>query len=278
MITFNYVATPQKVPFEGSYYPAPRDTPHHPTIIYVHGGGLLFGNRQDLPIDYIQLFHQAGYPVICLDYCLAPESLYPQILSSLEDGVRFVLKHVIPQADTALGYILFGRSAGAFLAMQLISQGNVPRPLALLDLYGFPSLDIPAFNQPSLYYQKYPSVKLSVRQQLIETSPITHSTNQNRFLLYVAARQSGNWCSTILGTTPPPTLSSTDLHHFPPTYILQSASDPDVPFSNSLQLKAHLNHAKLSVAVGAEHDFDRQVTPKNLAYYRNMIEWLNDQC
>lgn len=44
----------------------------HVAILYLHGGGLLYGDRDDLPEPYRNLLLDAGYTLYCLDYPLAP--------------------------------------------------------------------------------------------------------------------------------------------------------------------------------------------------------------
>ena len=43
------------------------------TILYLHGGGLLYGIKDDLPEIYINKFLDSGYDILLLDYPLAPE-------------------------------------------------------------------------------------------------------------------------------------------------------------------------------------------------------------
>lgn len=37
-------------------------------IVYIHGGGLLFGSRNDLPLKHRRAFTAAGYKLVCIDY------------------------------------------------------------------------------------------------------------------------------------------------------------------------------------------------------------------
>ena len=41
-------------------------------ILYFHGGGLLYGSREDLPMLHISRLTQAGYEILAFDYPLAP--------------------------------------------------------------------------------------------------------------------------------------------------------------------------------------------------------------
>ena len=61
------------------------------TIIYFHGGGLLYGVRDDLPKIYVNQFLDSGYDLLLLDYPLAPESNIDTILSSSLDEVYYFI-------------------------------------------------------------------------------------------------------------------------------------------------------------------------------------------
>ena len=79
-------------------------TPEHTTkeaIIYLHGGGLVFGQRDDLPLAYIESFTNAGHPVITLDYLLAPEVKLPTILATLKQTLEKTIE-ILPSWDFPL--------------------------------------------------------------------------------------------------------------------------------------------------------------------------------
>ena len=89
-------------------------------ILYFHGGGLVFGTSDDLPSLYLNGFRQAGYDFISLSYPLAPETRLSTILDAAVSSVIYILEH--PQVfgyDTMPPYFLFGRSAGAYLALNV---------------------------------------------------------------------------------------------------------------------------------------------------------------
>src|SRR6516162_1669907 len=52
----------------------------HPVIVWIHGGGLIFGSRTMLPADERDEFLRSGYIVVSIDYRLAPETKLPAIL------------------------------------------------------------------------------------------------------------------------------------------------------------------------------------------------------
>ena len=47
---------------------------HHskaPVIIYIHGGALIFGSRNWLPLVQVEYFRNAGFNIISIDYRLS---------------------------------------------------------------------------------------------------------------------------------------------------------------------------------------------------------------
>jgi acetyl esterase/lipase len=256
---------------QATFYPS--DDSSKPTIFYIHGGGLIYGSRNDLPQQYLNIFHQAGYPILTVDYYLAPESQLPEILRSLQAQLTNLLENFAKLGLKDNAYVLFGRSAGAFLAMQLIRQGA--KPIAFLDFYGFPNLST-KMTQPSATYLKYPSVPDATVKSLIHPHPVSSDRSDERFLLYVYARQTGRW-ATLLGATSLSALTAKEFAEFPPTYICQATADPDVPFMNAIQLKARLSQAILKTVTAKAHDFDRTPTTENQVIYQTVTNWLNNQ-
>ena len=46
-------------------------------ILYFHGGGLLYGHKEDLPEGHLIKLTEAGYIIIAYDYPLAPTAKLP---------------------------------------------------------------------------------------------------------------------------------------------------------------------------------------------------------
>ena len=134
MSPINLTAEAYTIPFQGHELHARVFRPAAPAIgriFYLHGGGLVFGEPDDLPLCYVNLFLNAGYELISLDYPLAPEQRLAVILDAVHAGVMGmleILEHGAGSADSStetdsasgashIPYYLFGRSAGAYLAL-----------------------------------------------------------------------------------------------------------------------------------------------------------------
>ncbi len=106
-----------------------------PVVLLVHGGGWESGSRAELPrvADRLAAF---GWAVVSIDYRLAPGSVWP---APLED-VRAARAWLAGQAD-GLGLdpervVLFGRSAGAQIALAAAYDATLPPVRGVIAFYG----------------------------------------------------------------------------------------------------------------------------------------------
>src|SRR5262245_33503465 len=83
--TFTY----KKVEIKADVYRLPGDDVR-PVIVWIHGGALILGHRGMLDADQRQLYLQAGYVVVAIDYRLAPETKLPAIVEDVRDACQWV--------------------------------------------------------------------------------------------------------------------------------------------------------------------------------------------
>ena len=250
------------------------------TIIYFHGGGLLYGVRDDLPEIYINKFLHAGYDFLALDYPLAPESKLDSILNTAFDTLSFCLKSADMMHLENNQYILLGRSAGTYLCFTLydrLQKTSAPLPLAIIALYGYARLDEAEFNTPSKHYNKLAKMPNEAIEKIISDTPITSGPMNVRFSLYIKARQEGTWINYLCGKEDPGSYSLANefLKTFPPTILAAATLDPDVPYKISKTLSKQIPNARLITLYKEEHDFDRDTNDTTgQSTYDEIIEWL----
>lgn len=251
------------------------------TILYFHGGGMLYGVRDDLPELYINKFLDAGYDFLALDYPLAPETKLELILKSAFETLCFYLNNSDKVFELKNNkYILFGRSAGAYLCFMLcdrLIKSHSAMPLAMINLYGYTRLDEVAFNTPSKYYNKLARVPDEAIEKIISDTPITYGPMNLRFSLYIKARQEGSWIEILCGKEPASdySLNSENLQAFPPTILAAATLDPDVPYKASKVLSKQLSNAHLITVYKEAHDFDRDLDDESGSLaYDEIIQWL----
>lgn len=249
------------------------------TILYFHGGGLIYGSRVDLPNDYLSSFLDAGYHVISFDYPLAPESTLQDIYASVKEAVKwFVEKSTHTLSIQSSDYILFGRSAGAYLCFLLAKDSSLPSPKAIINFYGYGSLDYSAFHEPSPYYSGFSKVPKSMVDRLIQDKPIAKGPLHTRYALYLYARQTGKWLDLL--NLPKSKLSDFSLtteeaKALPQTFIAHSKEDTDVPYTIALQLSQEIPQSYLYTVNGQEHDFDRKAEAQEAKEaYSALLHWL----
>ena len=274
-------ASHSSLTLSASFYRA-TDNVKNQTIIYYHGGGLIWGNRDDLPKAYIELFLSAGYHLLTVDYPLAPEAALPEIYSAAVDAVKWFIHHF----DTVLhlpsnDYHLFGRSAGAYLALLVGSDLNIDkRPTKIISFYGYSSIQESFYLLPSKHYQQYPSIPKSLVDQLILPEPIAKGILERRYAIYLYARQTGHWLDLVLPDKKNQhqfSLTEDQLTALPPVFIAQSKTDQDVPFQQGEYLSKAVSSSKFVVIEQANHDFDSDPTNKEAQQvYQELIDWLTN--
>lgn len=238
------------------------EKPVRAAVLYFHGGGLLYGQREDLPAAHIEAFSGAGLAVIAFDYPLSPAADLDFILADVRASAAAYIRHSeIFGLEKNLPYFLWGRSAGAYLALMCAASDELDVPPAgILSYYGYGFLTDRWDTDPSPYYTSLPQVRKdafdAVPQAIHADGPMaTH------YSLYVYARQTGAWRRLIYKGRDKffylnDSLRQTD--HLPaPLFAAHAIADPDVPFAEFTALCSKF-HPKRFVAAGNVHDFDRE--------------------
>lgn len=234
-------------------------------LIYLHGGGLLYGSNQDLPQRHLEQFTQAGLQIIAINYPLAPNAQVEEILNSVLGSLKCVQN---APHFSALPYFLFGRSAGAYLALltaaKLCQQTEIAKPQGVISYYGYGFLTDGWFDSPNPHYLKLPLVSESTFQSLIAT-PSQEAELNTHFSAYIYARQTGKWKSLIYQGRDKffyldYSLRLAELKL--PIFAAHATNDPDVPFAEFQALCDKFNPTRFVIAADL-HDFDRDEQSKD---------------
>jgi acetyl esterase/lipase len=126
----------------------------HPLIVWIHGGGWIYGSRRRLPPHLfdngvLDLMVDAGYAVAAVDYRLAREAGFPGMLLDVKAAVRWLRGHAAEFGIDPQRVVLWGESAGAHLALMAATCGSLDTaertgehrdqseaPTAVVDWYG----------------------------------------------------------------------------------------------------------------------------------------------
>jgi acetyl esterase/lipase len=244
-----------------------------PALIWLHGGALIFGNRETLPSEQLMIYLNAGYTVISVDYRLAPETKLAAIVEDVQDACRWVRECGPDQfAIDPDRMAVVGHSAGGYLTL-MTGFCVRPRPQALVAFYGYGDITGHWYSRPNPYYRQFPLVPEDEIGQLVgsmETTgtPFSGAAHENRARFYLYCRQQGLWPQVVAGHHPDqewgwyapycPVRNMTP--DYPPTLLLHGNQDTDVPVEQSVLMAQAFQQQgvehELAVFAGQGHGFD----------------------
>ncbi|WP_018659497.1 alpha/beta hydrolase [Allofustis seminis] len=265
--------------FDAIFY-RPKDQVLQKIILYFHGGGLIFGQKEDLPTPFLEQFAAHGIGILAVDYPLAPahslEEIIQQTRQIAECFLDFLHEHQLK-----IPYYIFGRSAGGYLALHaglhLIHNSN-HLPAGMILLYSYFNLTDAAFLMPNRYYQQFPMLDAGASQRLIQKAMRTQLTAQEAFLIYLNARQKGKWMDILTKEASHLkkfSLTKEEIKTLPPLFIASATHDTDVPSRQSRQLANFHPNATLLMIEEKGHDIDRTfIETHGMRIYKAMIHWM----
>lgn len=240
-----------------------------PIAIYFHGGGLIYGSKNDLPHSLINTFLKKGINIISIDYFLAPNSSISTIIKDTFTTVDILIHQLFPNQS----YLLIGRSSGSFLmfqTMQLIIQNGVRFPSRLINFYGYANLEHLHKHQNIFPSDEFKNFDFEL--------PIKDDPTFERFILYKEAldSQSLNRLLNLTANDSKKFIITDDiLQQFPPSFHTASTTDKEVPFLNSKNLSKKIPNSLLVPVYYLEHDFLKVNHPEVAKVFLSLEEWLD---
>ena len=231
-----------------------------PCVYWVHGGGMVMGDRFsniDVPLQWLD---ELGAVVVTVDYRLAPEASGTTLVEDCYRGLVWVAEHAADLGVDPARLVVAGTSAGGGLAagVALLARDR-----------GTPDLAAQVLVCPMLDHRN----DTGSSHQFAE-GPATWDQAMNAF----------GWRS-VLGTGPATEVSqyvsparAADMSGLPPAYIdVGSAEvfrDEDVSYAS--RIWAAGGHAELHVWAGGFHGFDALVpgAQVSIAARRTRADWL----
>jgi acetyl esterase/lipase len=105
--------------------------PAQAVMLYLHGGGYVFGSPRTHRNLVSRISHVAGLPVLALDYRLPPLATLP---APIDDALA-AYRHLLDEGHPPERIVVVGDSAGGNLALALALhaiEAGLPRPAALV--------------------------------------------------------------------------------------------------------------------------------------------------
>jgi acetyl esterase/lipase len=216
-------------------------------VLYIHGGGFMFGSRIGRPEkSLLDKLIEANYVVVSIDYRMAPETKLEEIVKDVTDACIWIRKqgpslfNVYPDK---LGIV--GGSAGAFLATAC-GYTVKPQPQAVVAISGFADFEF---------------AKLSTDRSILKQSDLYNSVGkkiltqggEDRYKLCFFLMENGLWPWEVLGFEPNSNQERVNallpVNHinsdYPATLLIHSKNDQYVPLSQAEKLSRTLTAQKI---------------------------------
>lgn len=198
----------------------------HPTIVFIHGGAWVTGDKSEYAGYYAQLYAMAGFHVVSINYRLATKELSTQWNAQLQDvqlAIRW-LRHYASALridPTRIGVV--GDSAGGHLALFLGSvETSVPNSTCM---------------PKSCFFDQSPKVSAVVDRfgPTDLTQPALYSWVQYLWLFNMTPYRA----NPVLYQDASPIFRVSN--QTAPTCIVQGLIDTTVPLSQSIELRDKLS-------------------------------------
>lgn len=237
----------------------PEEGENWPVVVLIHGGGFLFGDQGMAVIQpVIAKALEKGYAVISADYRKSSESLFPGALSDVKAAVRFVKAHSAEYGWNGDSIVLWGESAGAYLALMTALTPSVTDLDGDVTDYDIMDSEVKAlvsFYAPVEWYTMYEEAgKPESAAGSFETKFLGTDITEDKELTYTT------YWETYADQIP------TDLK----AWIQAGDSDQKVHYTQSVNFAQRLagylgeENVEYSVIAGADHEDDLFYSDENL--------------
>jgi acetyl esterase/lipase len=260
-----------------------------PVIVWIHGGALIMGHREDIHPRVRAVAEEKSYALVSIDYRLAPETKLPQLISDIEAAFAWLAGDGAKQFRLdPQRIVVTGGSAGGYLTLVAGYRAR-PRPKALVALHGYGDLIGDWYSTPSPHPRHNPR-KISREEAMQQTDGTVISDARQRRgnggVIYLYYRQNGTWPREVSGFEPAtiaeqivpfePLRNVTP--DYPPTLLIHGTNDTDVPYEQSKlmaeQLERHGVPFRLVPIHNGEHGFGGGDAAEIEAAYQTMQEFI----
>ncbi|MEP6922880.1 MAG: alpha/beta hydrolase [Pyrinomonadaceae bacterium] len=201
------------------WYQHDVNTPQ-PTLVYIHGGGWVFGNKETSVLQFLP-FLEKGWRVVNVEYRMASNSLAPAAVEDTRCALRWVFRNAKQWNFDTSKIVLTGHSAGGHLSL---ITGMLPDKTGLdNNCYGDEKINVAAI----INWYGITDVNDLIQGQNLKNYAVMWMGNQTN-ATEVAKRVS------------PLTYVRTGL---PPILTIHGDKDDVVPYSQATRLKEALDKA-----------------------------------
>ena len=182
-----------------------------PTVILVHGGGFVRGDKQSYIKPIFEPLTQAGFTWFTVNYRLAPKFRYPACAEDVERAIRWVKDHAKEYKVDPNRIALVGESAGGHLVSLVGARAKGKTSVAAV---------VPFYAPHDLEFQ--------VRSR--------NALGESMEALFGLTEINDAAWKTLKDASP-----STYAHKgMPPYLLIHGTKDPQVPYEQSIQFQAQM--------------------------------------
>lgn len=208
------------------WYPRDNSNPT-PTLIYIHGGGWIFGSKEGAVYQFLP-FLEKGWRVVNVEYRMASNSLAPAAVEDTRCALRWVVRNAKQFNFDKSKIVLTGHSAGGHLSL---ITGMLP--------------DGTPLDNNCYASEKYGDEKIKVAAiinwyGITDVFDIIQGPNlKNYGAMWMGSRRDA---AEIARQVSPLTYVRADL---PPIISIHGDKDDVVPYEHATRLHAALDKAKV---------------------------------
>ncbi|HSW81771.1 MAG TPA: alpha/beta hydrolase [Candidatus Saccharimonas sp.] len=126
-----------------AFYPNNTTAPR-PTVVWVHGGAWVAGNKDDID-NYLSILASHGFTAISVNYTLAPEKQYPAPILQLNAALSYIQQNAARLNVDTTHIALAGDSAGSQIVAQMANIITSPSYAAQIGIQPMlPAADLKA--------------------------------------------------------------------------------------------------------------------------------------
>ena len=211
----------------------PKGESSSPSVVYVHGGGWLAGNRGEFSERFVALA-RAGVAVASIDYRTIDRGSYPRQRDDILGAVDWMTEHGASHGFRADRVVLMGASAGAHLSA-LAALAAPDRVAGFVGLFG-------RYDLTSAGSAVVPASHLQIPEVIRESAPPAgfEGLDQRAKLALLAGVEPGDLSEAVLRELSP----VAQVHAgAPPVLLAHGTGDALVHHSHSMRLAEALASA-----------------------------------
>lgn len=208
------------------YLPTEGDGPF-PTVIFVHGGAFILGDKRDVQLLQALPGINRGYAIVSVEHRLAGEAKYPAALFDLKAAIRFLRANAAVYKLDGDRFALYGDSAGGhYVIMAAATQWTA----AFEDLSTGNTAYSSAVQAVATRFGLY---DFTLQSALAHQDPPVGDPNFDEIELQLCGAFDKDINGLMYFTNPLNFITK----EFPPVYIQHGSDDKTVPVAHSYQLE-----------------------------------------